>query len=97
MYAAVSVWSRDKDRAEEQLKVLHERIVPNVQRSPGFVAGYWTIDPVSNKNHVMIVFETEENARDFKAGIEQQRAIQAAGGMTLETMTITEVLASAQR
>ena len=95
MYAVVSIWSRDKARTEEQMQTLQERIVPNVRQSRGFVAGYWTNDHATGKDHVMIVLDTEENARAFKANVEQQRDTQLASGVTMELMTVTEVLASA--
>ncbi len=40
MYAVVGIWQRDEQQSEAQLQFLRERIVPNVGRSSGFLAGY---------------------------------------------------------
>ncbi len=97
MHAVVGVWARDAGQSEEQLRELRERIVPNIRRSPGFVAGYWMHDPATGKDHTLIVFETEDAARTCKAGVEQNSQRQAAVGVHRDVLTIVEVVAEAHR
>ncbi len=94
MYAVVGIWQRDEQQSDAQLQVLREQIVPNVGRSPGFVAGYWTYDHSTGKDHTMIVLDSEEAALAFKAGVEGKSQNQAALGLTVELLTVVEVLAS---
>jgi len=66
MHAVVDVWRRKQKQDEEQMRMLRERIVPSVRRNPGFVAGYWTRDHATGKDHTFIVFEGREGAEAFK-------------------------------
>ncbi len=97
MYAVIGVWRSASHHLEEQLRVLRERIVPGVSRSPGFVAGYWTHDRSSGKDHTTIVFEGEEAALAFKSAVGGNSRNQAAHGMEIELLVVVEVLASTSR
>ncbi len=94
MYAVVGIWQRDEQQSEAQLQFLRERIVPNVGRSPGFVAGYWTHDHSTGKDHTMIVLDSEAAALAFKDGVEGNSRNQTAYGVTMELLTVVEVLAA---
>ncbi len=97
MYAVVGIWQRDERASEAQLQVLREQIVPNVSRSPGFVAGYWTHDHSTGKDHTMIVLDSEAAALAFKAVVEGNSRNQAALGVTMELLSVVEVVAAAPR
>ena len=43
---------------------LREEVVPRVSQSPGFVAGHWVRLEGSNKGTSMLVFESEDAARE---------------------------------
>jgi hypothetical protein len=81
MHAVVAVFSRVERRLDDQ-HVLHERIVPGVRQSPGFIAGYWTYD--SDTGHNMLVFETRDAAQNMCASVQQnsqgQAEARASGG-----------------
>ena len=96
MYAVVGIWRRDESQFAEQLRVLRERIVPNVRQSAGFVSGYWTRDPGSGTDYTVIVFDAEEAALAFKAVVEGNSRNQAEHGIKLESLAVAEVLAEAQ-
>jgi branched-subunit amino acid permease len=95
MYAVVTVWQMEKDKAAEQEQVLHQRIVTSASRAPGFVAGYWTIDDATSTAHGMIVLETEEASRHFKESVESNRPNQEKVGVRPQELVITRVLAHA--
>jgi len=84
----VRVTENDAETAEPALR---EQVVPRVQQSPGFVAGYWTRS--EGQGLSMVVFESEEQAR--------QAADQVKGNMppgdavTLDNVDVREVVASA--
>jgi hypothetical protein len=84
----VRVTVNDPETAETALR---EQVVPRVQQSPGFVAGYWTRS--EGQGLSMVVFESEEQAR--------QAADQVKGNMppgdavTLDNVDVREVVASA--
>ena len=84
-------------RWEEQLRGLHEQVVPLVQQSPGFVAGYWLGDRAADKTYTMIVLEDEEAARRFRAFVEENPTNRERAGVRLESLTIAEVQAEAHR
>jgi putative monooxygenase ydhR len=95
MYALVSVWTTAQGQLDEQLRGLHEQVVPRVTKLPGFVAGYWTRDPVTGKAHGLAVFENETEARRLKEFIQGDTKRAAEAGMTYDSLAIVEVLASA--
>ena len=95
MYALVSVWSMAQGRLDEQLRELHDKVVPRVKNLPGFVAGYWNRDPVTGKAHGLAVFEDEADARHLKEFIEGDTKRSAEFGMTYDSLAVVEVVASA--
>jgi hypothetical protein len=95
MYALVTVWTMAEGRLNEQLRGLHNRVVPRVSKLPGFVAGYWNRDPVTGKAHGLAVFENEAEARRLKEFIEGDTKGAAEVGVTYDNLAIVEVLASA--
>lgn len=97
MYAFIATFSMDPTRVEQQQQSLHERIIPGVRQVPGFVAGYWTRDRTTGLSHNVILFESEEAARTFKASVEQNAEAQAAVGVSLQSTLITEVVGHTHR
>ncbi len=97
MRAVVGIWTRDAAQTEEQIRELRERIVPNVRQSPGFVAGYWTHDPVTGKDHTLLVFGNEEAAQRCKIGVEQNSQRQGEVGIQRDLLTVVEVVAETHR
>jgi quinol monooxygenase YgiN len=96
MHAVVGIWRRAGGQDEARMRVLRERIVPSVRRNPGFVAGYWTHDHATGKDHTFVVFETREDAETFKAVVERNSRDQAEHGMRKELLAIAEVTAEAR-
>ncbi len=84
----VRVTVRDVETAQTGLQ---EQVVPRVQQSPGFVAGYWTRS--DGQGLSMVVFESEEDARQ---AADQVKANMPPGdAVTLDDVEVREVVASA--
>ena len=84
----VRVTVNDAETAETALR---EQVVPRVQQSPGFVAGYWTRS--EGQGLSMVVFESEEQARQ---AADQVKANMPPGdAVTLDNVDVREVVASA--
>jgi hypothetical protein len=71
------------------LDELREQVVPQVSQAPGFVAGYWVRLDGERQGASVIVFDSEDNARSAAD------RFQPPEGVTLESMDVGEVVASA--
>ena len=74
---------------ETATKLLHEQVVPEVSKAPGFVAGYWTRK--DNTGQSMLIFESEDAARAASERIESPDP----DAVTLEGVELREVVANA--
>jgi len=84
----VRVTVRDVETAQTGLQ---EQVVPRVQQSPGFVAGYWTRS--DGQGLSMVVVASEEHARQ---AADQVKANMPPGdAVTLDDVEVREVVASA--
>ena len=86
---AVVVRAKLSDDDSASLEELRQQVVPRVSQAPGFVAGYWVRFQSENRGTSVIVFDSEENARN--AGDQ----FQPPGGVTLESIDVGEVVANA--
>ena len=77
----------------EATEFLRERIVPGVKQAPGFVAGYWVRLEGGDEGTSVIAFESEDNAREAAARIEE--GVGQNPGVTLKSVTVGEVVANA--
>ena len=76
---------------ENAQKELNERVVPFVSQAPGFVAGYWTRADDGSNGVSMLVFESEDAARNAAERIPGQ----VPQGVTFESAEVREVIANA--
>ena len=88
MHAVVVRVSVEGD-LQEATTNLRENIVPRISQLPGFVSGLWLRLEGGNQGRAAIVFESEDAARSA------QGQIQPAPGVTLDSVEIAEVVASA--
>ena len=79
------------DDPEGSTKNLREEIVPRISQAPGFVAGYWVRIEGGDKGRGTIACESEEAAR----GLAEQIQANPNPGVTIESVDIGEVVASA--
>lgn len=77
----------------EATEFLRERVVPGVSQAPGFVAGYWVRLEGGDEGNSVIVFESEDAARNAAKQVEGN--IGENPGVTLKDVTVGEVVASA--
>jgi hypothetical protein len=97
MYAIIGVFAMDRARHAEQRVELHERIIPMVRQLPDFVSGTWSYDPKTWRHHSHIVLATAEAAEALEAMVRQNVETQGrTAGVTLESLSVVEVLGSAQ-
>jgi hypothetical protein len=95
MHAVVGIWTLDEALREEQLRVLHEEVVPRTVGMPGFVCGHWTHDPETGKAHSMIIFSSSRAASNFKALVTTRSQAIARLGVTNDILSSVDVVASA--
>jgi hypothetical protein len=76
---------------EPALNALREQVVPGVQSAPGFVSGTWVHVADESSGFSTVLFDSEQNARDFAAGFNPP----ADAPVTLESAYVGEVVAQA--
>ena len=81
----------DISDTEAATQFLHERIVPGISQAPGFVSGNWTQWDEGSKGAAMMIFESEDAARQAKERIQPP----PDGSATIERLVVAEVVASA--
>ncbi len=85
----VAVTINDPEAANSQL---HEVVVPGVSQSPGFVAGYWVSLGPEKGGRSVIVFESEDAARNVA---DQHQPPADDAPVTVESIDVGEVVAHA--
>jgi hypothetical protein len=81
--------------ADSTGEVLRNEVVPQVSSAPGFKTGYWTWSTEGELNGLsMVIFDSEENAR---AAGDRVSSIAASrpDDVTLDSVEVREVVASA--
>jgi hypothetical protein len=63
VHAALVTLTVDPDQAPAAANALVNHILPTVRSAPGLVAAYW-LEPADGQGFSILVFETEEQARD---------------------------------
>jgi hypothetical protein len=76
VHAALVTLTIDPDQAAAAANTLVNDILPTVRSAPGFVAGYW-LEPADGQGFSIVLFETEEQARDAAPPISSWAAIGA--------------------
>jgi heme-degrading monooxygenase HmoA len=95
MYAVIGKWKMDPSQTADQDSVLHERIVPMVKGSPGFVSGQWTRTTDSTDAVSFIVFEDRGSADAFLDVVKSDPENRAEHGVENGFLIVAEVLATA--
>jgi hypothetical protein len=78
---------------EPATKYLREEIVPQVKQAPGLVAAYWVRLEGGDEGNSVIVFESEDQARETAGRIRQN--VDDNPGVTLKDVSVGEVVANA--
>jgi heme-degrading monooxygenase HmoA len=85
----VKVNLKDADQAQQRLE---SEVVPRVSSQPGFVHGYWLRSDDGKSGLSVVLFDSEEAAR---AGAEMARQAVPTDVVTLDSIEVREVVASA--
>jgi len=94
-FATLATFQLDLSREAEQKEGLARMIVPGVKASPGFVSGCWTLDRERSESVVLVTFDTIDHAELFADNVKANAQGQAAVGISLESIKVVEVSASA--
>jgi hypothetical protein len=94
-HASLASFRMDPTREEEQTAGLNAVIVPGVRGAPGFVSGCWTLNRESSESTVLVTFDSHESASAFADDVRSNAANQAMVGIELLSITVVEVVASA--
>ena len=78
---------------EPATKYLREEIVPRIKEAPGLVAGYWVRLEKGDEGNSVIVFESEDQAREVAERIRSN--IEENPGVSLKDISVGEVVANA--
>jgi hypothetical protein len=93
MHAVIVNVSIADGQFDASRKVLHENVVPQVSKAPGFVKGYWTAAPDRRSGTSIVVFKTQSDAENAANNARSQP--RPAPGVTLGTVEVREVVADA--
>jgi hypothetical protein len=96
MHALLVSVSIPRENLDAATKDLHERVVPLVKQTPGFVAGYW-LDPKDTggsglEGFGFIVYQSETDAKNAQTMASQSPQ---GAGATFTNFEIREVVAHA--
>src|SRR6266568_248451 len=67
MHAVVVTVSIAAGQFESSRKTLHENVVPQVSKAPGFVKGYWAAALDARSGLSLVVFKTKPDAENAAA------------------------------
>ncbi len=74
-------------------KVLHDNVVPQVTKAPGFVKGYWTAAPDRRSGTSIVIFKTQSDAESAAKNARSQPT--PAPGVSVAGVDVREVVAEA--
>ena len=95
VFAVAGTWTMDAAMREQRQSVL-PRLVDGVTKNPGFVRGFWAEDLERPERSVtFIVFETLDQAREFRAAVMANAPAQADSGVERGELRILEIHADA--
>lgn len=90
MYALVVTSEVDTNRVAEADAMLKEQLAPRIKQAPGFVNGTWVRSADGKDARSIIVFETEDAARERLAAL--AGALPADAPVTVTETAILEVV-----
>jgi hypothetical protein len=94
-HAVLATFEMDLERESEQRGALLGFIVPGVKSAPGFVSGTWTLDRDTSESIALVTFASEDEASAFAGSVRDNAENQHALGITLVSIRVIEVTATA--
>jgi quinol monooxygenase YgiN len=94
-YATLATFRIDLAREAEQRSALEKMIVPGVRQFPGFVSGHWTLDRENSETLVLLTYASRDAAEAMSKNVLGNASNQAAAGLSLLSIRILEIIASA--
>jgi hypothetical protein len=74
-------------------KVLHDNLVPQISRTPGFVRGYWTAAQDRRSGTTIVIFKTQSDAENAATNVRGRPTSML--GVTVGSVEVREVVAEA--
>lgn len=98
MHAVVAVFDLDREWDEEHWRTVDEQLIPTTREVPGFVSGYWMLDPSRTRTHVLTLWDTADEARAFIEFVEGRLPeAKERAGANRDSMAAVEVVGVAHR
>lgn len=91
MYAVFTVVTVDESARDPNHTVLSQQIVPAVKGTPGVVGGYW-LEPAGDKGTSIVLFESEQAARQAAEAMGVKVGASPAPGVVFDSVEIAEVI-----
>ncbi|MFL6139098.1 MAG: hypothetical protein ACJ74O_15045 [Frankiaceae bacterium] len=95
MKAIVGTVSMDRAHFADQQAYLHDDLVPALREQPGSVDGYWMYDEGAALGRVLMVLDSEADARRWWSAIDDQLQRRREMGISFVDLHLVEVLAHA--
>ncbi len=92
MHAVVVTVNIAAGQFEASRKALHENVVPQVSKAPGFVKGYWAAALDGGNGLSFVVFSTKPEAENAAKMV---RSNPTPPGVTVSGVEVREVIAEA--
>ena len=97
MYTMIGIFKMDTAQYARQRQELEERIVPMVKHQPGFVSATWSYDREGGRSFSTVVFDSEAAARKMAAFVKEQNSKPNPAGVSMESITVCELVAEARK
>ena len=93
MHAVLSWWQLPEVRRDESVLKLEPSIEMLVERSPGFIEGYWTHERTRGKSVGFSLLDTAEHAHDLRNAVETHMESREHSAVQLEMIRVQEIIA----
>ena len=91
MHAMLETIRIEAEALDAARTLIREKVVSRVAAAPGFVRGFW-LEPLDGKALSILVFETEEQARDLAP----PSGFSPFAGMVIERVDLASLIADAR-
>jgi heme-degrading monooxygenase HmoA len=91
MHAVIVHVNLDPSRHADALRLLEEQVVPNAERAPGFLDGYWMRSDDGSRGLSIELFDTRDAAEAFAASAQ---TVPSDSPASIDRVEVFEVVAS---
>lgn len=95
MWARVTTLQTDANREQEGTDFINTHVIPEVQRMPGFMSGYWMLDASTGKALNVTLWSSEEALRATEMPAAELRKSAEALGASVDSVEVFKVTSQA--